>query len=229
MAGSYLELPELPAIPGCEAVGVVEAVGSGVTRFTPGVRVVTVTAFDQNDYGVCATHALVPARAVVPRPAHLTPVQGAALWMPCLTAYGALAGDGHLRPGDHVLLTAAASGVRLAAIRTARRLGALPIATTRTPAKTATLLDAGAAHVIVTGQDGEQDLPARVLDLTDGHGVRTVLDPVAGPGVRALERTVAPGGRLVLYGRLDLRETPIPARTPSPPDQPVLQHARRHP
>ncbi|MEU4296736.1 zinc-dependent alcohol dehydrogenase family protein [Kitasatospora aureofaciens] len=208
-AGTYLEQPQLPATPGYEAAGTVDAVGEGVTGFRIGDAVDSVPAFDQNDYGVYATHALVPARAAVHRPAQLSAVQGAATWMPYLTAYGALAEDGHLRPGDHVLLTAAASSVGLAAIRIARRIGAVPIATTRTRAKTQQLLDAGAAHVIVTG---EEDLPARVRDITGGEGVRTVFDAVAGPGVNALAGTIAPGGHLIVYGRLDMRDTPMPGQ-----------------
>ncbi|MFJ9444399.1 zinc-dependent alcohol dehydrogenase family protein [Kitasatospora sp. NPDC101235] len=208
-AGTYLEQLRLPATLGYEASGTVEAVGEGVTGFAPGDRVDTVPAFSQNDYGVYGTHVLVPARAAVAHPAGLTPAQGAAVWMPYLTAYGALAEDGHLRPGDHVLITAAASGVGLAAIRTARRLGAHPIATTRTRAKARHLLDAGAAEVLVTGED---DLLARVDAATRGRGVRTVFDPVAGPGVLALARAVAPGGRVIVYGRLDARDTPLPGQ-----------------
>ncbi|MFD7589407.1 zinc-dependent alcohol dehydrogenase family protein [Kitasatospora sp. NPDC059811] len=208
-AGAYLDEPKLPATPGYEAAGTVEALGEGVTGFAAGDRVDTVPAFSQNDYGVYRTHALVPVRAVVHHPAGLTDVQGTAVWMPYLTAYGALAEDGHLRPGDHALLTAAASGTGLAAIRTARRLGAVPIATTRTRAKKQQLLDAGAADVIITG---EEDLVARVDAITAGTGVRTVFDPVAGPGVLTLARTIAPGGRLIVYGRLDPRDTPLPGQ-----------------
>ncbi len=208
-SGAYIEEPRLPATPGYEAVGTVDALGEGVDGFTVGEVVATVPAFSQNDYGVYATHAVVPARAVVRHPVNLTAVQGAAVWMPYLTAYGALVEDGHLRPGDHVLLTAAASSVGLAAIRTARRLGAVPIATTRTRAKVRALLDAGAAEVVVTGED---DLAARVAAVTGGRGVRTVFDPVAGPGVRALAENIAPGGRLIVYGRLDPRDTPMPGQ-----------------
>ncbi|MFI6155022.1 zinc-dependent alcohol dehydrogenase family protein [Kitasatospora sp. NPDC051170] len=208
-AGLYLEQPKLPSTLGYEASGTVEAVGEGVTGFAPGDRVDVVPAFSQTDYGTYGTHVLVPASAVVHHLAGLTPAEGAAVWMPYLTAYGALAEDGHLRPGDFVLITAAASGVGLAAIRTARRLGAVPIATTRTAAKRQRLLDAGAAHVVVTG---EEDLVASVLDATGGRGVRTVFDPVAGPGVLDLARTVTPGGRLIVYGRLDPTDTPLPGQ-----------------
>ncbi|MFF2149393.1 zinc-dependent alcohol dehydrogenase family protein, partial [Kitasatospora sp. NPDC058190] len=208
-AGAYVEAPVFPATPGYEAAGTVDAVGEGVTGFRVGDAVDSVPAFSQNDYGVYGTHAVVPARAVVHRPARLSAVQGAATWMPFLTAYGALAEDGHLRPGDHVLLTAAASSVGLAAISIARRVGAVPIATTRTPAKRRRLLEAGAAHVVVTG---EEDLVARVLDITRGEGVRTVFDAVAGPGVNTLARVIAPGGRLIVYGRLDPADTPMPGQ-----------------
>ncbi|MGW2253361.1 zinc-dependent alcohol dehydrogenase family protein [Kitasatospora sp. NPDC001660] len=208
-SGLYLEQPVLPAGLGYEAAGTVEALGPGVDAFAVGDEVDVIPAFSQNDHPTYGTHVVVPARALVRRPAGLTPVEGAAVWMSYLTAYGALAEDGHLRAGDHVLLTAAASGVGLAAIRTARRLGALPLATTRTRAKKERLLAAGAAEVIVTG---EEDLLARVGEITAGRGVRTVFDPVAGPGVTTLARTLAPGGALVVYGRLDPRETPLPGQ-----------------
>ncbi|MBV6702219.1 zinc-dependent alcohol dehydrogenase family protein [Kitasatospora aureofaciens] len=208
-SGVYLEEPKLPAGLGYEAAGTVEAVGADVTGFAVGDEVDVIPAFSQNDYPMYGTHVLAPARAVVHRSAGLTPVQGAAVWMPYLTAYGALAENGYVRPGDHVLLTAAASSVGLAAIRTVRRLGAVAIAATRTRAKKDRLLAAGAAEVIVTG---EEDLLARVDGVTGGRGVRTVFDPVAGPGVETLARAIAPGGALIVYGRLDPRDTPLPGQ-----------------
>ncbi|MFD8756979.1 hypothetical protein ACFV0O_39290 [Kitasatospora sp. NPDC059577] len=78
--------------------------------------------------------------------------------MPGLTVCGALAEDVHLRHGGHVLTTAAASGIGLAVIRTARRLGALPTATTRTRAKPPASWKPAPPVVVVTGED---DLLAR--------------------------------------------------------------------
>ncbi|WP_435858683.1 zinc-binding dehydrogenase [Streptomyces milbemycinicus] len=95
----------------------------------------------------------------------------------------------------------------LAAIQVARHVGAIPIATTRGPGKKQRLLDAGAAHVIVTD---EEDLPARIKEITGGEGVRLAFDPVAGPGVETLAQGIAPGGFLVVYGALDPRPTPLP-------------------
>ncbi|MFD8216856.1 zinc-binding dehydrogenase [Streptomyces sp. NPDC059697] len=121
------------------------------------------------------------------------------------TAYGALVEGGPVAAGVYVLLTAAGGGVGLAAIQVANRIGAAPIATTRIPAKRQQLLDAGAAHVIVTS---EEDLAKRVHEITGGRGVTTAMDPVGGPGLVDVIGSVAPGGRLLVYGILDPRNDP---------------------
>lgn len=186
----------------------VEAVGAGVAGFEPGQPVSVVPAFSMNDYPVYAERAIVPAAAVLHRPAGLGAVEGAAVWMPYVTAYGALVEVGGLRAGDTVVLTAASSSVGLAAIQIARRVGAVPIATTRSRAKRDALLKAGAAEVIVTD---EEVVSERVPALTSGRGAEFVFDAVAGPGVVDLAKAVAPGGTLLLYGWLSGEPTPYPA------------------
>ncbi|MEW2529713.1 zinc-dependent alcohol dehydrogenase family protein [Streptomyces sp. NPDC047071] len=206
--GHYIEsAKEFPARLGAEAAGVVEAVGAEVTGFRTGDAVSVVPAFSMNDYAVYAERALVPAAALLHRPEGLDAVAGAAVWMPYLTAYGALVEIGGMRAGDTVVLTAASSSVGLAAIRTARRVGAVPIATTRTGAKKEALLKAGAAAVVVTE---EEDVVERVRALTDGRGAEFVFDAIAGPGVVDLAKVVAPGGTLFLYGALSGEVTPYP-------------------
>ncbi|MFI8084267.1 zinc-dependent alcohol dehydrogenase family protein [Kitasatospora sp. NPDC086009] len=206
--GTYLEAPRsFPAGLGAEAAGVVETVGAGVAGFEPGQPVSVVPAFSMNDYPVYAERAIVPAAAVLHRPAGLGAVEGAAVWMPYVTAYGALVEVGGLRAGDTVVLTAASSSVGLAAIQIARRAGAVPIATTRTGAKREALLKAGAAEVIVTE---EEEISARVLALTSGRGAELVFDAVAGPGVTDLVRATAAGGTVLLYGWLSGEPTPYP-------------------
>ncbi|GAA2169032.1 zinc-dependent alcohol dehydrogenase family protein [Actinomadura napierensis] len=207
-AGTYIEpVKAFPARLGAEASGVVRAAGPGATGFPAGRPVSVIPAFSMNDYGVYADTAIVPAAAVVHRPENLDAVGGAAVWMPYLTAYGALVETGGIRAGDTVVLTAASSSVGLAAIALADRIGARPIALTRTPAKTGALLKAGAAEVIVTGG---RDVADRILDLTGGRGAQFVFDAVAGPGVIDLARAVAPGGTLVEYGMLSGEPTPYP-------------------
>ncbi|MFE2014408.1 zinc-dependent alcohol dehydrogenase family protein [Streptomyces sp. NPDC059491] len=207
--GHYIEpVRRFPARLGLEASGVVEAVGEGVTGFVAGQAVSVVPSFSMNDHGVYAERAVVPASSVVPRPEGLGAVEAAAVWMPYVTAYGGLVEVGGLRAGDTVVLTAASSSVGLAAIRTAHRVGAVPVATTRTRAKRDALLRAGAAEVIVTE---EEDLAERVLALTDGRGADLAFDAVAGPGVTDLVRAVAPGGTVLLYGGVSGLPTPYPA------------------
>ncbi|WP_326820778.1 zinc-dependent alcohol dehydrogenase family protein [Streptosporangium sp. NBC_01756] len=207
-SGHYIEsVKRFPARLGAEAAGVVEAVGAHAAGFEIGQPVSVVPAFSMNDYGVYAERAIVPASAVLHRPDGLDAVEGAAVWMPYVTAYGALVEVGGMGAGDTVVLTAASSSVGLAAIQTANRVGATPIATTRTGAKKAALLKAGAAEVIVTD---EEDVVERVLDLTRGRGAEFVFDAVAGPGVVNLGKVVAPGGTLFIYGGLSGEVTPYP-------------------
>jgi NADPH:quinone reductase-like Zn-dependent oxidoreductase len=207
-SGRYIEpVRRFPARLGAEAAGVVEAAGEGVTGLEPGQPVSVIPAFSQNDYGVYAERAIVPAAAVLPRPDGLDAVAGAAVWMPYLTAYGALVEVGGMRAGDTVALNAASSSVGLAAIHIARRVGAVPIALTRTGAKKDALLREGAAEVIVTEAE---DVVERVPALTGGRGADFVFDAVAGPGVVDLARVVAPGGTLLEYGALSGEATPYP-------------------
>lgn len=210
--GIYFERPdEFPAKLGYSASGVVEAVGPGVTTVSPGDPVSTVAGFSMREYGVYGEQAIVPASAVLRRPDGLGAIETVALWGPFLTAYGAIVDEGKVRPGDAVLITAASSSVGLATIDVVNHIGAVPIAATRTAAKRQRLLDAGAAHVIVTD---DEDVAARTLEITDGRGAEFVFDAVAGPGVRELAKATAKGGTLVVYGALDTPETPFPLWTP---------------
>jgi NADPH:quinone reductase-like Zn-dependent oxidoreductase len=211
-AGTYFERPdEFPAKLGYSASGIVEALGDGVTEFAVGDAVSTVAGFSMRNYGVYGEAAVVPASAVLRRPEGLDAAETVALWGPFLTAYGAIVDEGHVRPGDFVLITAASSSVGLATIDVVNHIGAIPLAATRTAAKKQRLLDAGAAHVIVTD---DEDVVTRTREVTGGHGADFVFDAVAGPGVRALSDATARGGTLVVYGALDVPETPFPLWTP---------------
>ena len=110
--GHYIEpVKEFPGRLGAEAAGVVEAVGAQVAGFEVGQAVSVVPAFSMNEYAVYAEHAIVPSAAVVHRPDGLGAIEGAAVWMPYVTAYGALVEVGGMRAGDTVVLTAASSSV----------------------------------------------------------------------------------------------------------------------
>lgn len=198
-SGEYIEEVRLPARLGYEAAGIVEAIGPDVTAFAIGDAVNTVPAFSQNEYGMYGESVLAPVSAVVTHPPGLSFEEAASIWMMFITVYGAFIEAAKLQRDDVVLIPAASSSVGLAAIQLANMVGAIPIALTRTTAKCQQLLDAGAAHVIVTD---EQDLVAEVMRLTDGVGARVVFDPVGGPGLAKLLKAMKTGGILLAYGAL---------------------------
>lgn len=213
-AGTYYYQPALPASRlGYEASGVVEAIGEGVTELAVGDPVTTGPGIEMSAQGVYAEQVVLPESAVLPRPASVDAVTGAASWLTYTTAYGGLLETAGLRPGDHVLITGASSGVGTAAIQVARRIGAIPLVTTRTEEKRQGLLDAGAAEVIVSGGDAET-VAKEVRRLTGGRGAEVVFDAIGGPGFRPLAEALAEGGTVLVYGWLDRRPAEIPWNWP---------------
>ena len=205
--GQYLETPELPSRLGYEAAGIIDAIGSDVTDLQIGDRVSTIPSFSIGQYGVYGESAVVPAYAATKYPDTLSAIEGAAIWMQYMTAFGALIEYGKLKKSDAVLITAASSSVGLAAIQIVKAAGGMAIATTRGTDKKAFLLEAGADHVIVTD---EEDLVEHGMTLTSGKGVRLVFDPVAGPLLEQLAAITAPGGIIFEYGALAPHPTPYP-------------------
>jgi NADPH:quinone reductase len=205
--GMYLEAPELPSRIGYEAAGVVDAVGEGVEGLKVGDRVSTIPSFSMGKYGVYGESAVVPAFAAAPYPDTLSAVEAAAIWMPYMTAYGALIALGKLQPEQTVLITAASSSVGLAAIQIVKSVGALAVATTRGPDKKNFLLEAGADHVIVTD---EEDMAEQMKTIGTGKGANLVFDPVAGPFLEKLAQAAAPGATIFEYGSLSMAPTPYP-------------------
>jgi NADPH:quinone reductase len=206
-SGHYIEEPVFPARLGYEAAGVVSAVGSGVTNVAVGDAVSIVPPLSITRWGAYGEVATVPAELAVKHPASLSWAEAAAIWMQNVTAWGALIDLAKLRAGDAVIITAASSSVGLAAIQIAKGVGATSIATTRTRAKQDALLGFGADHVIVTQ---EEDLPARVSEITGGMGARVAFDPVAGPGIQRLAEALSGDGILIEYGALSADPTPLP-------------------
>ncbi|MFF9770796.1 zinc-dependent alcohol dehydrogenase family protein [Streptomyces sp. NPDC014636] len=211
-SGAYFYLPALPGSRnGYEAAGEVTAVGPEVTDFAPGDLVLSAANFNLSSHGVYGDHVLLPETSLLLRPAGADAVTAAAVWLTYTTAYGALVERAGLRAGDHVLITGASSGVGTAAIQTARRAGAVPIATTRTEGKRQALLDLGAEHVIVTERE---EVTEETRRLTGGRGADIVLDAIGGPYLRELGAATAADGTLISYGWLAERPTELPMQWP---------------
>jgi len=207
----YLETPVLPAKNGYEASGIVEAVGPGVDPGWVGKTASTVPGFFRlNAHGVYGEVAIVPVAAIAEYPTSLSYEQGTAIWMQYLTAYGALITRAQLSKGDFLLITAASSSVGIAAIEIAKAEGATSIAVTRTAQKKADLLKLGADHVIVSD---EEDLVARVNEITSGKGARIIFDPIGGKILESLAAAASKHGIIIEYGALAPEPTPYPLFT----------------
>ena len=205
--GLYMEQPQLPSGLGYEAVGTVAAVGPDVEAALVGQRFGTIPGYSMNHYPVLAEAAVVPASVLAPVPSSFSAAQAAAVWMQYATAYGALVPFGQVSSGDFVIITAASSSVALAAIQIVKAQGGTSIAVTRTAAKKERILSLGADHVIVADQE---DLVARVAQITGGRNARVVFDPIGGPGVDALAQATATGGTIFIYGMLSGLPTALP-------------------
>jgi len=206
-SGSYIEMPALPAGLGYEAAGIIEQAGDAAEGLAPGDGVSVIPAISMIPWPTYGELINVPARLAVKHPPALSWEEAAALWMAHLTAYGALIDIAGLRAGDFVVITAASSSVGLAAIQIAKMVGATPIAVTRTGEKMQALRDAGATHVIATAQE---DLEARLREITGARGARVVFDPIGGPIFEPLAAAMSRGGILLEYGALSPEPTPFP-------------------
>ncbi|MER9329995.1 zinc-dependent alcohol dehydrogenase family protein [Mesorhizobium sp. M0488] len=209
-AGAYIETPKLPSGLGLEAAGVIEALGEGVKDFALGDAVSVIPPRSMIRWPAYGELVTYPAELVVKHPPSLDWQTAAAVWMQYLTAYGALIDIAGLISGDAVVITAASSSVGLAAIQIANKVGATAIAVTRTSAKRQALLDAGAAEVVVPA---EEDLTARLSEITGPRGARVVLDAIGGPIFEPLTAAMARGGILIEYGGLSPEPTPFPLST----------------
>ncbi|MGL5806680.1 MAG: zinc-dependent alcohol dehydrogenase family protein [Xenococcaceae cyanobacterium] len=206
--GAYLEQPDsFPSTLGYEAAGVIDAVGEGVTEFKIGDRVSTIPGFSMKNYGVYGESAIVPVTMVAKYPEKLSPLEGTAIWMQYITAYGALVEYGQIKSGDFVLISAASSSVGNAAIQITKAQGATAIATTRGASKKQMLLDNGADFVVVTD---DEDLSTRVMEITNGQGANIIFDPVAGSFIETLANAAAKGATIFEYGALSMDVTPFP-------------------
>ncbi len=205
-AGRYPTKPQLPSLIGYEGVGTIEALGAGVEGFAVGQRVCVLPMIQQGQYGIWAEQAIVPARILLPAPPGLSPAEAASIWMQYMTAY-AIIEVANVGIGDGVIVRAASSSVGIAAIQLANWAGSVSIACTRTSDKAEALRAQGAAHVVATE---EEDLVARVMEITGGKGARTAFDPVGGPYVDTLAQALAPRGILFIYGGLSEQPTPYP-------------------
>jgi len=181
------------AIPGIEVAGRVHEVGPDVTDVAIGDRVVGLPYFALGGY---AEYVEVPATHVVPVPQELTLDLAAAIPVNYVTAYIGLMRVARVRPGERVLVHAAAGGVGLAAVQLAAVAGARVIATASKP-KHAYLEQLDVVDTVIDYNDADWD--DQVREASRG-GVDVVLDGIGEGGFRKSLHTLAFGGRLAAFG-----------------------------
>jgi len=190
--GRYQVKPPLPFVPGAEVAGIVSAVGAEVDGFRVGDRILATVP-----YGAFAEQVVTPAHAAWRMPNGMTFEEGAALPIVYPTSYAALVLRAAIRPGETLLVHAAAGGVGLAAVQIGKALGARVLATAGGPDKLAIAREAGADECIDYRAD---DWPERVKAATQGRGADVIYDSVGGDVLDQSLKCIAWSGRLLVIG-----------------------------
>ena len=196
----------LPNGMGVEASGVVQAVGEGVTNVVVGDRV-TYTGF-LNTLGAYSTERLIPAAPLIKLPETIAFETAAAMTMRGLTSSYLMRRIYDFKPGDSILLHAAAGGVGLIVSQWAKLLGLTVIGTVSSEAKAEVARAHGCDHVV---NYSDEDIAKRVRELTGGRGVDVVFDSVGKNTFMASLDSLKRRGLLVCVGTAS---GPIPAFDP---------------
>lgn len=189
-----------PFVPGYQAAGVVEAIGSSVTRFKPGQRVV---AF--NWQGSHAELFAAPEKYTYAIPDALDIMLAAVAPIAFGTAHDALIEYGNLQPGETVLIQGAAGGVGLAAVQIAKERDATVIGTASSNERLKLIKPFGLDHGI---NYRDEDIAEKCLAITDGRGVDLAIDLAGGNGKEKLVKALKPHGR---YGAIGASTGDIPS------------------
>jgi NADPH:quinone reductase-like Zn-dependent oxidoreductase len=179
-------LGEPPFVLGWDVSGVVEAVGIGVARFRPGDEVFGMLPYPFG-HGSHAEYVTGPARAFAPKPAGIDHTQAGALPLVSLTAWQALVETAGLRPGQRVLIHAAAGGVGHVAVQIAKEHGAHVIGTA-----------SSGKHGFLRSIGVDEPVDYRETDVTEAvKDVDVVLDTLGGQTSVDSLRVLRPGGIVV--------------------------------
>ncbi|KAJ3300499.1 NADPH:quinone reductase [Borealophlyctis nickersoniae] len=191
---------ELPFILGREASGVIEAVGEGVTGFKEGDRVTYLAGHTYAEYTVADPVTMISL------PATISLEEGAAVLLQGATAMSLLRLVYEVKPGDYVLIHAAAGGTGQLLAQLAKHYGAYVIGTTSSAEKAETAKKAGADHVILYTS---QDVVEEVKRITNGQGVHVVYDGVGKSTFDASLACLRKLGSMVSFGNASGKVDPV--------------------
>ena len=195
-------VPPPPTVIGLEGVGIVEAVGPGVTGIATGDRV----AYAYPPLGAYAEVRNMAADRLMKVPEGIGDVQAAGMMLKGLTAQYLLRGTYRVQPGDIIVITAAAGGMGLILCQWANHLGATVIGTVGTEAKAAQAAAHGCHHPVLYKN---QDLRETVRELTGGVGVPVVYESVGKDTFQRSLECLRPRGILASFGHASGPPDPV--------------------
>lgn len=209
--GMYGRLPQLPATPGYEGVGVVESSGGGLLgKYFVGKRVAVLNKKSGN----WCEKTVIPAKQAIPVPRTLPLEQAAMFFVNPATAYLMTREVLSVPRGAWLLQTAAGSAVGRMVIRLGKRYGFSTINVVRREAQ-AEELKAEGADAVVHFDPNEHDaktLHDAIKEITDGAGVLYAIDPVGGTTATAVAGCMGKAGRLLVYGTMTTEPMSISPR-----------------
>lgn len=184
-------------IPHSDGAGVIDAVGDGVDRARIGSRVWVFNGQWKRADGTAADFICLPAELAVPLPEAVDFATGACLGIPALTAWRAVTMMGGVK-GQTVLVTGGAGAVGHHAIQMTRLSGVKTIIATISSQEKADIARAVGADACIDYRN--EDVAARVRDLTDGQGVDRIIELDIAGNARFVPDALKPGGLVVVYG-----------------------------
>lgn len=199
--GIYTKRPALPAVPGYEGVGLVEAANAGLYgKFLHGKRVAVLNSHGGN----WQNQVLLPAKYAIPLDQRLSLEQAATFFVNPAAAFVMTRRILSIPSGEWLLQTAAGSELGKMVIRLGQRYGFRTVNVVRRPEQVDELKSLGAEAVICF--DGERDEPAKLksalASLISADNVQYAIDPVGGKTAAAIVPCLGLNGRLLLYGTL---------------------------
>jgi NADPH:quinone reductase-like Zn-dependent oxidoreductase len=199
--GLYGALPVPPATPGLEGMGEVAELGEGVTHLRAGQRVIPLGVA-----GTWAEFIVAPAAQLIPVPDSVNDQTAAQFVVNPLTAWIMTVEELDLQPGEWLLQTAAGSTLGRVVLQIARQHGFKTINVVRRREQAEELKALGADEVICTD---EEDIPARVREITGKEGLKKAIDAVGGETGAAVLSALGRGGVMLVYGLLSGRPMPV--------------------
>ncbi len=192
-AGTYAVKPSLPYTPGSDAAGVVDAVGPSVTKVKAGDRVYTAKTLS----GSYAEYTLTLESQVHRLPERISYAQGAAVWVPCGTAYHALYHCAKAHASETLLVHGASGGVGSAAVQLAHAMGLTVFGTASSDKGRELVKREGARQVFDHSKAGYTD---EIMQATAGQGADIIIEILANVNLAADLKLLATNGRVIVIG-----------------------------